>query len=230
MSVQLSVQMAEQLAEQMMEQKEIISRLKKEFGDMVIENHPFPKAYFEDLNKVKAIYLGCDPSNKHCHDLKHAFAIESDCDKFKGFVTQHKNNLKEVGLSLNQVYVQNLCQNYFAKETSKNLKVWKAAAKEFWIEHLKNELDELFDSNIPVLLTSQYLLEVLGDTKWSKIQAPDFYQCNVEIPIPANQNKLGRPLIPMYRGRNPNTKISYLFKNNHVWNKYKSRIKEILKI
>lgn len=211
----------------MAEQKEIIKHLKLKFGEDIREIVPFPKPFFKDPNQVKAIYLGCDPSTTRKHEFKYAFAIGHENRHFKGFVTQHANNLDKVGLKLDQVYVQNLCQNYFKKETSKNLKVWKAAANEFWIEYLRKELDELFDPDIPVLLTSQYLLEVLGDGKWKKVQAPDFYQCKIDIPIPANENKLGRPLIPMYRGKSRSFKVSYHLKNED-WKEYRLRIKSYL--
>ena len=82
-----------------------------------------------------------------------------------------------------------------------------------------------FYPKIPVLLTSQLLLEVLGDKETAKYIAPDIYECRTAIPIPADKNKLGRPLIPVYRGKSPRYKVSYHLKNKQ-WEKYRDLIKK----
>lgn len=206
---------------------DIVYKLKSIVGDAVIKNSNFPKAYCTNKLEVKAIYLGCDPSNKHSNALPYAFALESGLKVFQPFINSHKENLEVIGLGWESVYVQNLCQNYFQEETSKNLRIWKKAAKEFWIAQLKEELDTQFEQNVPVLLTSQYLLEILGKGGIEKIKAPEFYNCSVDIPIPAEQNELGRPLIPMYRGKSPKLKISYHLKYQE-WEPYKSKIVQFL--
>ncbi len=206
-----------------MKSKEAIQYLQSEFGDQKILDKKFPKPYCRSNNSVRAIYLGCDPSNKHSTALPYAFALESGECKFKGFITSHRNNLNAIGLSWDSVYVQNLCQNYFSNETSKNLRIWKQAAKRYWIQHLKEELDKNFNSRIPVLLTSQYLLEVLGNDSWKNVKAPEFYECRVSIPVPATENKLGRPLIPVYRGKSRKYDVSYHLVNEK-WKKYRSNI------
>ena len=206
-----------------MSSTEIIHQLRKEYGEEVLNITELPQAYCENEENVQAIYLGCDPSNKHFVEFEYVFSLCRKAEKFKGFVTSHENSLKQIGLDWSKVYVQNLCQNYFKKETSKNLKIWKKAANNYWIDFLRNELNEKFDSKIPVFLTSEYLLKVLANDEWKKIKAIDFYQSNVGIPIPAEGNKLSRPLIPMYR--HP----KYYLKKPE-WNGYKQSIKEYIHI
>lgn len=210
--------------------QQILKELQIIFGNKIPDVFPFPEAYYPSMNPngVKAIYLGCDPTNSDEIKFRYVFALRVTPDKFKAFVTTHTNQLAAVGLTWNDVYTQNLCRNYFKDVTSKNLQVWKAAAEGYWIESLKNELGT-FDPDVPVLMTSQYIYDVLvNDTEWQKYKAPDFYHRKVDIPVPAEKNLLNRLLIPLYRGRSPKLKVSYCLHNNDLWNNYKNRIKEIL--
>ncbi len=193
--------------------------LHEKFGEGVLPITPFPKPYRKDISKIKAIYLGCDPSNSHSHTLPYVFALESGFPIFKKFLKDHESNLNQVGLSWETVYVQNLCQNYFKKETADNWKLWKEVAK-WWIPILKDELKQ-FDSSIPVMLTSAYLYKVLknGD----KFKPMDYYECTQPIPVPAEESKLERPLIPFYRNRR---KVNYHL-TNPKWIAYKERIQNI---
>lgn len=205
-----------------MGEKDIIFESSKIFGEQVHSITPLPKAYCPGgISNVKAIYLGCDPSNKHSETLPYAFAHESGLKVFNSFLKSHTEQLEQIKLNWESVYTQNLCRNYFEKETYKN-PIWKRAANEFWIDQLKVELSQ-FDSKIPVLLTSQILLEVLGLDGFENILAPDFYECRVDIPIPAIKNKLNRNLIPAYRGKSPKFEVSYLLKNKK-WEDYKNLI------
>lgn len=209
-----------------MGEKDIIFELSKIFGEQIPPITPLPKAYCPGgLSNVKAIYLGCDPSNNHSTKLPFAFAHESGFKVFNSFIKSHTEQLEQIGLNWNCVYSQNLCRNYFEKETYKN-QIWKRAANEFWIDQLKVELAQ-FDTKIPVLLTSQILLEVLGLDGYENILAPDFYECRVDIPIPANKNKLNRGLIPIYRGKSPKFKVNYHLKNEE-WKEYRLRILKYL--
>lgn len=204
-----------------MKQAMLIQLLQDFFPGQIDTQKDFPKPYWnksKDPKKVKAVYLGCDPTNKGNIQFDYAFAHGCNNPGFKRFVTLHTKQLKAIGLDRESVYTQNLCQNYFKEETSRNIKIWKEAAIKVWIPVLKAELDNLFDSSIPVLLTSQLLLDVLlnedlleGNKRPAKYDAANFYKPDPEIiPVPANQNKLERPLIPLYRGRNPKTGESYL--------------------
>jgi hypothetical protein len=201
----------------MKSEQEIVRELRDQFGKKVLENTPFPKPYFKNLVDVKAIYLGCDPSNKHSKSLKHAFALESNLPVFNKFLRDHLDNLKKVDLDWQSVYVQNICQNYFEKETSENLTLWKRVAK-WWIPLLIDEL-KILDKQIPVLLTSAYLYDVLVIAEWKKYKPKDFYECKVDIPVPPGKNLLYRPLIPFYR---------YYKYHLSLQDKYRKKILKIL--
>jgi hypothetical protein len=204
-----------------MTDREIIEHLRAKYGEQIENIDKLPKSYWSGkCEDVKAIYLGCDPSNKHSKELPFAFAHKSNVKVFDAFIKFHENQLKAINLSWENVYAQNLCRNYFQKETSNN-KIWKKVALEFWIEELKNELS-IFPNNIPVILTSQYLLQVLGYNETSKYTAPDIYRGFVNTPIAATKNKLQRILIPVYRGRSPKLKKTYEMKN---WEEYADKIK-----
>ncbi|MCH8034802.1 MAG: hypothetical protein IH950_13730 [Bacteroidetes bacterium] len=203
-------------------EKEIIDELQTLFGNEVLDVTPFPKPYYKDISNVNAIYLGCDPSNQHSHNLPYAFALESNMKIFNNFLNTHSSNLFQVDLNWKSVYVQNLCQNYFRKETFKNLPIWKPATK-LWIPRLKKEL-QIFNIDIPVFLTSSYIYDLLVSSKWKKYKPKQFYTCEIEIPIPETENLLERPLIPFFRNRR---KVDYHL-SNPMWQNYKNRIREIL--
>ena len=209
-----------------MEKTDDANLLTLKYGEAVLAYTPYPKPWNPGVEKVKAIYLGCDPSNRSQDRFEYAFALEGTNPRYRAFLKSHENNLAAVNLGWDKVYVQNLCQNYFREETSKNLKLWRQVAREFWIPRLKEELS-IFGQNIPVLLTSQYLLEVLAFDGYEKIPAFDFYNCDQPIPVPASKNHLERPLIPFYRGRNPRLRESYHLSNDR-WGRYRERIKEAL--
>lgn len=207
----------------------MISELINQFGsDKILDFTPFPKPWNPGVDKVKAIYLGCDPSNISQDRFEYAFALLSGNPRYNAFQQSHENNLGTVNLGWDEVYVQNLCQNYFTEETSKNLKLWRLVAQEYWIPRLKVELD-LFRPNIPVLLTSQYLLEVLAFDGYEKIRAIDFYNRDKPIPIPAHKNHLGRPLIPFYRGRNPRINETYHLSNER-WINYRNSVANFIEV
>jgi hypothetical protein len=210
-----------------MTDQEIINQLHNEYGDQIVVTEDLPLSYCPGgINLVRAIYLGCDPTNlKYNIRFPFAFAHGAEGATFKQFIIMHSAQLNEIGLSWETVYTQNLCRNYFDKETGNNQKLWTKVAREFWIPIIKEELS-IFKPSIPVLLTSQFLLEVLGDEETSKYTALDFYQCKRPIPVPASKNLLDRPLIPVYRGLNPKLKISYQLKN---WKDYADLIKMIIK-
>jgi hypothetical protein len=207
---------------------ELINLLSETYGEQIVVTEKLPQAFCPGgVEAVIAIYLGCDPTNNSYNiEFEFAFAHGHKGTEFKQFLKMHTEQLKAINLDWTQVYTQNLCRNYFTEETGVN-KIWKKVAEEFWIERLKEELS-IFDLKIPVLLTSQLLLEVLGDKETSKFIAPDIYEGKKEIPIPAEKNKLGRPLIPVYRGKSPRYKVSYHLKNQE-WGKYTASIKEFFK-
>lgn len=175
---------------------EIRTRLGEESNGSLILDFPYPKPYFKNPDNVRAILLGCDPSNKHNKHLPYVFALESGDKIFNVFLKSWGRSLQAIGLSFDVVYVQNLCRNYFEHETSKN-KIWKEVA-ELWIPELKDEL-AMLDPSIPILLTSEVLYDVLLKNPEAKVRAIEFYELKAPIPINASDNKLDRPLIPFYR-------------------------------
>lgn len=204
--------------------EENLEALIRKYGkDDILNIAPFPKPWQSRTPDVKAIYLGCDPSNRSRDRFEYAFALERNNPKYNDFVKSHGENLAAIGLTWDNVYVQNLCRNYFAKETGDNLTLWKKAAKEFWIPRLKEELDRQFMKGIPVLLSAQSLLEVLGKNGAESIPAFDFYNCDIHIPIAPENNLLGRPLIPLYRGSNPRIHEPYHLSNPR-WEKYRQSV------
>lgn len=200
-----------------MKPADIRSKTERKYRTHILD-FPYPKPYCEDQNNVKAILLGCDPSNNHNKRLPYVFAIGSGDPVFTQFISSWKKSLKAIGLDFGCVYIQNLCQNYFDAETSEN-KIWKLIA-ELWIPVLKKEL-EIFDTSTPVLLTSEVLYEVLLKNPKEKRKAVDFYERKMPIPISASENKLERPLIPLYRHYKYNIEKS-------EWAEYRDSIIEFL--
>jgi hypothetical protein len=204
-----------------MTDKEIVSQLITKYGSYILPVEILPKEYCPgEISQVRAIYLGCDPSNVHSTELPYVFALESGLKVFNSFIKSHKEQLELIGLDWNCVYSQNLCRNYFNMETSNN-SVWKIIAKEFWIDSLKVELSQ-FEDNIPVLLTSNFIYDVLMLEK--KYKPMEYYECKQPIPIQPHYNKLGRPLIPLYRNR---MRIDYHL-TNPAWASYRNQIVKIL--
>ena len=209
-----------------MEIRQIMRQLKELFPDDVLDQYPLPSPWCENRDTVRAILLGCDPSNSHCRHLPYVFALGADIPRFNAFKKAFEKDLLAVGLSWETVYVQNLCRNYFLKETSKNKKVWYEAAK-YWIPVLREELRK-FRLDIPVLLTSDVLFDVLVRNPEQYEATIDFYECRQPIPVRAEDNLLERPLIPFYRGKNGRTKQSYRMASGN-WNEYRKRVEELCK-
>jgi len=153
-----------------------------------------PKPFCFNKSKIKAFVLGADPSNFSDHGktvyLDTVFGIGSgDHRYFEGIL----RNLKEIGLGLEDIYVQNLVQEYLPDETSK-LKDWEKYADK-WVHISKSEFDDIDKScKTPVLVTAERIMKYLfSETP----PVEEIYNGNIEIPF--NDNKLSRPLIPFYR-------------------------------
>ena len=181
------------------QKQELLARLKGIERLAVSDALNWPAAYCKDPTNIKAIVLGCDPSNKHDQNLKYAFGIETETLLLKQFFAGIQKNLTVIGLSLHDVYIQNLCQNYFEKETAKN-PLWKQAA-EVWIPYLKAELNALpISKDIPVFLTAGVLYEVLLQEGIKRYSPRELYSRPETLPVKATDNLLGRPLYPVFRG------------------------------
>jgi hypothetical protein len=123
-------------------------------------NPELPEPYFlsNDKDKIKAIILGCDPTNlKYNHRFKYVFGLEnSKSIYFEGIM----NNLSEVGITLEDTYVQNVIRVYQEKETSQmDKEEWIRIAKD-WVPKLIEELSAI-PKNVPVLITSGILRDLL---------------------------------------------------------------------
>lgn len=154
-----------------------------------------PKPYCHDLQGVRAILLGADPTNngtkakKGPLALEYVFGLNSPYEK--DFFRPQLTNLKAIGLPKEGIYIQNVCRNYFLEETSKN-KTWEIAAR-LWLPFLKEELD-ILPKDIPVLVTAERIARLLV-TDLPK--AKDIYGGTKQLPL--FSEFLARQVIPFYR-------------------------------
>ncbi len=179
-----------------------------------------PSPFCISPESVRAIVLGADPSNKEGKTFSFVFDLDpnkpGDDRYFKGI----EDNLNLIGLSMKDIYVQNVCQNYFEKETGEHEKDWTKAAK-VWIPYLKMELDANFDKNIPVIATAEIIVKVLLKDGVKPGSAKNIYSAKHKVPFPKSSNKLGRPLIPIYRH------FKYTLKDEK-WQAYRKLVTEYL--
>lgn len=179
-----------------------------------------PTPFCYNPKKVKAIVLGADPSNfsnkGNRKILTKVFGIgDGDARYFQGIL----KNLKEIGLGLEDIYADNVIQDYLDSETSKN-KDWYQIANQN-ISKLKKRLDNLDKSKrIPVLLTAEKIYIVLLNEGIPRKKPSELYTSKSIVPILAKENKLKRPLIPFFR----NQKYSLKLHPN-----YEDKIKLIIK-
>lgn len=194
------------------EEYDLLKKLHTLFPEIVSPIYPFPSPVV-GKNEIKAIVLGADPTHlidKKPEIFKDVFGLEEDNSPYWRAMSK---NLKVISLDKQYVNVQNLCRNYFMQETSKNA-FWAEIAREYWAPFLKKELDALFKPDVPILMTTEFILHaVLIDTK-KKIKASEIY--SQMITIPKENNLLGRELIAFYR--HPKYALSY-------WSNYSEFIK-----
>jgi len=175
---------------------DILDRLYRDFPDLIFDRFPIPLPYTGD-QKIKAILLGADPT--HIIDrlplhLKMVFGLDLEYSPYWTGINKNLNKIQ--GLSFRNIYVQNVCRNYFTVETSKN-KEWIRIAREYWIPYLKLELDNMFDSNVPILLTTEYILKSsLLDDKVIPKASQIYKEC---ITISRDSNLFRRELLALYR-------------------------------
>jgi len=154
--------------------------------------HSLPEPYAG--RDIKAIFLGADPGTVNSQRFTYVFKLE-DGESSKYF-RQFVPSLRAIGLTTDNLFVQNLCRNYFDRDTSSHKKDWLQCAAH-WVPILKKELDELnLNERLPVLVSAYVILEALCK---SPCKEPQFYYAN-RVLIRKNQNLLGRTLIPFFRG------------------------------
>lgn len=153
---------------------------------------PFPKPYIG--RNIKAILLGADPGTWNGQRFTYVFRLEDGEESryFQQFIL----NLQAIELSLENLYVQNLCRNYFDRDTLSHKEDWLQCAQ-YWTGPLREELDEFDpDKTLPVLVSAYVILEALCLTP---CRSPDSYYVN-GVFVQKNQNCLHRTVIPFFRG------------------------------
>lgn len=158
---------------------------------------PIPKPFCFNKSKIKAIVLGADPTNESFkgneEDFVYVFGIGSGDGRYFEPILK---NLAAVGLTLIDIYVQNLIPGYQDEETSKN-RYWEEEAKK-WVNPLAAELNRLDPKRrIPVLATAERIVNLLVDEKIPS--ASMIYTCDKSIHIPMFSKSLDRKIIPFYR-------------------------------
>jgi len=151
-----------------------------------------PKPFYINKNKIKAFVLGADPTNPAKIEIEYVFGINSGDRRYFASI---ERNLNAIGLTIDDLYVQNLVQEYLNEPTAEN-KNWEKDA-ERWFPLTKKEFDEIDPSGkLPVLVTAERIMKFLYP---ETPKAKDIYSGLVKIPVAGNLNKLERPLIPLYR-------------------------------
>lgn len=200
-----------------MTDKEIIQYLRSKFGDSIKETEILPKSY--KGSKLKAILLGADPTNNGTKELKGLIELKTvfGIDEYNEFFRPQLINLNGIGLNKENLYIQNVCRNYFKEQTSGN-KQWSEAAK-IWLPLLNEELNGVDpDKKLPVLVTSEVIMKVLINSK--VIKAREIYdKC-----LPFYSDILNREVFALYR--HPAYTLSLKSDKN---NKYREFLKEKFK-
>ena len=178
-----------------MNEFEILQEIKKQYPDVYDGYYPFP-APFRGDKKIKAIMLGTDPGNQSTGAIKRFPVVFGLSTPDSPYFRAMKTNIDQLNdLELNNLYIQNVCRSYFTCDTSKN-KHWKSIAKNLWLPHLKQELDFLFDPDIPILVTAEIILEVILKDQ-QKPGAEDIYKNTIFFS--KEENYLNRTVLAFYR-------------------------------
>lgn len=164
---------------------------------IISDKLPFPKAFKGD-KKTKTIVLGADPTHITKDGITDIKVVFNLCKSVKyRYWNSIERNINQLGLELNDLYVQNICRNFFEQETSKHKQLWIAVAQNFWIEKLKKELDSLFEKDIPILMTTQFILQAALKSKSDFLPAQKVY--NECLFFSRENNFLDRNLYALYR-------------------------------
>ena len=187
------------------------------FSAYYLKANFLPEPFFQDISLVKAIVLGADPSNPQGNTFKYVFGLEKG--ENAPFFIKILDNLKHIGLDLSNIYVQNLCRNYFTKVTDEN-PYYKDVAKEFWLPILKEELDNLFPADIPVFVTTWQVMEVIAPSarKFRNRKSAIFREG-----VAFKENELNRTAFALIRGGH-----GYYNLDREDWKGYRKTIIEAL--
>lgn len=201
----------------MVDNSKVLDELKKDYGEYLNLDLPIPKPYYENLSSVKAIVLGSNPMYiKGSTEAAFVFNLSTFKQGLEGeeIFGNIYNNLQAIGLEIKQIYAENLCKNYL-KHTSVHDEAWIRIAS-IWGKHLKDQLDELFSKDIPVLVTAPWILKALG----KEIRDGMYYYSENKF-IHGEDNILDRLLIPFFRQKQYD-----LNKDDFVF--YRDKIREII--
>ena len=160
------------------------------------EVYYIPRPYYKNIKDVRAIILGADPSNPQDKTFEYVFGLERG-DKSPYF-QKILGNISNINLNLDNIYVQNLCKNYFTEVTDDN-DLYNEIAEKYWLPQLKYELDSLFAPNIPVLVTAWKVLEVIAPAAEKYAKAKNKIYNNSVVFL---DNRLSRPVFALFRGGN----------------------------
>ncbi len=157
-----------------------------------------PKSFCFNKSRIKAFVLGADPTNfskdNKRVELTYAFGIGQNPNYFRVIL----DNISLLGIHLEDVYIQNLVPEYQEQETGKNkLFIEKAKKSAKLIAGEFSKVDST--RKIPVFLTAEDIYKAVITNKENIFSAESIYNLNVNIPIKASLNLLGRPLIPLFR-------------------------------
>lgn len=191
--------------------QQILEELKTHLVINIDDYIPFPEPFL-GKGKIKAIVLGADPSTKDNIRFNTVFDLNGND---KRYFTSIKRNLDAINLSMENIYVQNFCQNYFTKTTYDQSKNWWRASA-IWYHFLKKELDSKFSLNIPLLVTSEMILHRLMYSYESKNRY--YYEHPEVVPVESSPIASGRMIFPFYRHWKYNL-------NRPEWEQYKKRLK-----
>ena len=175
---------------------EIIEKLVSKYGSLISVENSLPLEY-RGTGKIKAIILGADPTHIVVGKpipMGMVFNLDrSNSPYWRGIRT----NLSQIkGLTMDNIFVQNVCRNYFKLETSKNV-FWVEIARNYWIPYLKNELDNEFPKTIPILMTTEFILNAALSNQNKIHSALSIYtQC---LYISEKDNLFNRKLFALYR-------------------------------
>ena len=160
-----------------------------------------PKPFCFNKKTFKAFVLGADPTNFSDNgkpkQLEFAFGILSDEPRYFNGILK---NLNQMGLHLEDIYVQNLVQEYLTEETAKN-EDWEKQAEK-WLPNLIKEFEEVNPGRKkPVLVTAERIMRFLVNDGYKLPAAKDIYSkdANTIICIKPKDNRLSRPLFAFYR-------------------------------
>jgi hypothetical protein len=178
-----------------MKESEILSTIEEKYKDIYIKVDSLPRPY-RGKETTRAILLGTDPGNYSKGEtkmLEYVFGLE---DVKTPYFREINRNLEALNnLSIENLFIQNICKNYFNCDTLDN-KHWKELAN-LWLPLLTEELDDQYSKDIPVLISAEIILEVILKNPADKKKAEHYYS-NLSF-VGSEENAFNRTVIPFYR-------------------------------